>query len=116
MKSVITFVDVLTEGLIAWREQRTRQHQNVSINAFSEFLGYSRPAVNNWLLGKRSPDSSEQYKIAQKLSALMGNSVFEQLGFTAPDPQLLYISTKWTGLTPEQQGVVYKMVRQFIDE
>lgn len=116
MKSVTPFVDVLTEGLIAWREQRTRQHKNVSINAFSEFLGYSRPAVNNWLLGKRIPDSSEQYKIAQKLSALVGDSVFEQLGFTPPDPQLLYISTKWTGLKKEQQDAVYKLVRQFFDE
>ena len=96
-------ISLLENALIAWRTKQTKLKGNVSLNAFAEELGASRPLVSMWMNGERPVTLNYRKKIAKPIADLVGPSAYEILDVTPPNPFLQKIISYFETLSPEHQ-------------
>jgi len=78
-------ISLLENALIAWRTKQTKLKGNVSLNAFAEEIGASRPLVIMWMNGERPVTLNYRKKIAKAIADLVGPSAYEILDVTPPN-------------------------------
>jgi transcriptional regulator with XRE-family HTH domain len=96
-------ISLLENALIAWRTKQTKLKGNVSLNAFAEVIGASRPLVSMWMNGERPVTLNYRKKIAKPIADLVGSSAYEILDVTPPNPYLQKIIGVFENLSDEHQ-------------
>jgi DNA-binding transcriptional regulator YiaG len=104
----------MERALIEWRARQTRQRLSTSINAFANFLGYSRPIVTLWLNGDRKPTQETVERLLPKLIELIGSEAFEAFGLPTPDPQLQDIISAWPFMPNETRLSIHEQAAQYV--
>jgi transcriptional regulator with XRE-family HTH domain len=90
-----SFSDYLLSKLQDFERQQKRR---VSLDAFAEYLGVSRPLVSYWLKGTKP--NLENVRL---LAAKFGPEVYDVLELSRPDPYLQKINELWDRIPPEKQ-------------
>ena len=93
---IVTFSEYLEKKYLDWQHEQGRRK---TIEDFAAYIGVSRPLLNMWMNGKRKP-GKESLKL---LSEILGNEVYDILGYERPNPYLQKINQIFEYLSPEQQ-------------
>lgn len=81
----------LEQQYVTWQ---ARQGGRRTIDAFAQYVGVSRVAINRWMNGTRTPDAEYADLIAEKL----GPEIYDLLDIPRPDPRLQAIIRQWGNL------------------
>lgn len=92
----VTFSQYLEKKFLEWQSMEGRRK---TIEEFALYIGVSRPLLNMWMNGKRKP-GKESLKL---LSTILGNEVYDILGYERPNPYLQTINRIFERLSPEHQ-------------
>ena len=101
-----TFPEYILQKL---QEFERAQGRRVSLDAFAEYIGVSRPLISYWINGKTKP-SLENVKI---LAARFGPEVYDVLGMQRPDENLEAISRLWQNLSPPQRQALREQAERY---
>lgn len=83
----------LERQFLKWQNERGERQ---TIDAFAQYIGVTRVALNRWMNGVRTPSADYADQIADKL----GPEIYDLLGLPRPDPRLQAIIRQW-GALPE---------------
>jgi hypothetical protein len=97
------FPSLLDRAFLEYRIRQTRQRLSVSLNSFANYLDFSAPIVNLWLVGKRSPTQGNVERIIPKLVELLDLEVYDVLDLPRPDPNLRRLNRVWPQIPLEYQ-------------
>lgn len=108
------FNEILLSALIEWRKQQTEARESVSLNAFSAFIGASRPIVSKWLNENNDPSHDSLISIAPKLAELLGPSVYDELGLSRPDENLDELKAQYDLVPQDEKDKFLDEVRKIL--
>jgi transcriptional regulator with XRE-family HTH domain len=77
---------------------------------FARLMGVSRASVTNWMNGENLPDVES----AKKIATVLGNEVFDVLGFPTPNPYLQKINQVFERLSAEHQQKLAEMAERYV--
>ena len=105
------FQQLLLEALIEWRKLRTKERKSVSLNAFADYLGISRPSISRWFNEHRTPDMDSLIIIAPNLAKLLGDQIYTNLNLSRPDNRLEQL---YDQVPPENKDEFLEEVRKLL--
>lgn len=102
----MTFAELLETKYLEWQHV---QGKRKTIEEFAIYIGVSRPLLNMWMNGNRKP-GKESLKL---LSTVLGNEVYDALGYPRPNPLLQKINQIWDHIPPEKQQQLAEQAEQY---
>ncbi len=93
---LVTFAEYIESKYLEW--QRT-QGKRKTLEQFAAYIGVSRPLLNMWMNGHRTPGLENVHLLAE----IFGNEVYDITGYEQPNPYLQKINRLFEKLTPEHQ-------------
>lgn len=101
------FKDFLFDKL---QEYEREQGRRISMVEYAKYLGISRPVLSYYLNGRNTPGIDNAGLLAEKL----GIEVYDYLGVTRPDPDLLKLKTLWGKLPAEVRHQLAEQAANYV--
>lgn len=89
-------------------EWQIKQGERKSITEFSEWLGFAKSTVVQWMNDQRRPNQENAMILAQKL----GMEAYDKLGLLRPDPLLFSIQANWDILSDSEREEIGKIIEE----
>jgi len=106
---VVTFAELLESKFLEWQTSHGRRK---TLEEYAVYIGVSRPLLNMWMNGKRKP-GKESLKL---LSAVLGNEVYDVLGYERPNIYLQKINRVFENLSEERQRQLAEDAERYVIE
>lgn len=99
------FASFLERKYLEWQLKVGRKSQA----EFARLMGVSRAALTMWMNGTHLPDMES----AKKIASILGNEVYDVLGYPTPNPYLQKINQVFERLSPEHQQKLAEMAESY---
>jgi transcriptional regulator with XRE-family HTH domain len=96
--------DWLHQEFVKWESSYGRRK---TVSEFAIYVGVSQSLMSHYLNGTRTPAGDN----IEKISAKLGNEIYDILGIPRPDPVLQAINNNWDNFTQEEREAMINVLR-----
>lgn len=105
----VTFPELIERKYLEWQNKIGKRK---TIDEFATLLDISRPLLTMYMNGTRKPRKENLSKFAE----VLGNEVYDVLGFERPDPDLQRLTQIWNRISPKNRQRLLKQGEQLAQD